>query len=586
MLARKALLKPKNTGLKPQATGGKLFLPGFHRTRQESAAASIIIDSAKPGRTGLYGPGFYMTRTYANQARRRMIGSYGKHLVRCRVDVSRFICFDRAAAKRVWGAHHTLAEQLAAFGPWGKDEQKKIEDWSKALSAFWEDRKSKDAVYETGMRVRPGAKKTKYNSPTRAIEHSADIARLACDGLHLFKKVPGIMYTGSNDGACVLAYKTARVSPVVTALVEKERTKIGQIQWISATDRRIRRLYAPDEALRDDIKTYTHRLTVSGQRMTTAQKIALIENSYKQLPADGHDRVAFCVALLRVCRHASLHETRDAILGEFAASITHLLKIDMPCFIIGRRDGRTTFASKYGIKEFRVHVFAINDDDDDDDEIRDKAAQRYMTFLKRYDVLWDFIRYHVFLNVAGQHRVFLKEAIALLEAQTKIQSVSLNLSHDSFVRCMGGIFGAVITQYGEIETSKPKPRPGFIPSRFTVKREVMDGIMYLQEILSGARDAAGYKRDKPSSNSAVLKKWRHRSLPYKLIGEEEYVQFMRSQILKIYDALRKHPAVGKHPAVKKVLADWYRSYGKAHKAAVKTYDAYDAIGGKTLEPMP
>lgn len=597
MLARKAVTKrsvapQKGATLRPTPTGGKIYLPGFHRTRQESAAASIVVDTLKSDKLkkgSLYGQGFYMTRIFSSQNRIGMIGNYGKHMVRCRVDVSRFISFDRAVAKRIWGENHTLADQLAEFGPWDEASQKLIDAYSQGLSAFWKDKRSSDAVYPVGHSTYRKVPRGKNKSDTCKIHNSADIARLAYKDLQINKKVPGIVYTGSNDGCCVLAYKIDRVLPLAMTTAPKAGVKITSLTWIDAKNHLIKRKFAPHIALKDDIDTYTQRIRMAGQGKTTQEKIDIIRASYHQLPKDGHDQMAFCVALIKLCRSEALQETRDDILAEFAVSMADYLRIQMPYFRLIKRYKTGAGSKKYvnlssGSNGSDDEDDDNNTDDDDEDDMAysKNRTKNYCGLLKSYPVLWDFIRYQVFLKTHEKHRSLLKEIVDEIELIQKMTPPATALVNyiNEIDRIFHYLFGGYVSRYGDFTADKPKVVVSHI--RFYEK---MDGLDIVQQYMDGLIETTGYKRYVSPRALRTRKVEVDVNVVHELIGKEEYTLFMRSQILKLYEALKKHP-VGNHPHLKKKLAAWHRQYGKKHKDCVKAHDAFDLIGGETLEFKP
>lgn len=135
-----AILEPPENGgssLAPQHKNKPCVVPGFHRTKHEDAIAGIAFDGINVSKRSVYGPGFYMTRTFAGQNLDKMRDRYGKHIIRCEVDVTGFVCFDRAMARRVWGQNHTLQDQLQGFDGWTQVDKLIIEEWSKILDAVW-----------------------------------------------------------------------------------------------------------------------------------------------------------------------------------------------------------------------------------------------------------------------------------------------------------------------------------------------------------------------------------------------------------------------------------------------------------------
>lgn len=168
-----------------------VFIKGFHRTSHEENALFIGASGVKTFK-GIYGKGFYMSRSLAYQMNRKM-QSYGSYLVQCKVDVSGFICFDETLAQNVWGKNYSLKHQLNALkSNWSVKQQQVIKNLDYKLKSTWRNNK-----------LRRG----------RDTWYTSEIAITAYTRLGLSKHVPGIVYTGSKDGPCVVAYRGSRVEP-------------------------------------------------------------------------------------------------------------------------------------------------------------------------------------------------------------------------------------------------------------------------------------------------------------------------------------------------------------------------------------
>lgn len=209
---------------------GQILVKGYHRTRQEINAFGIRANGARANR-GMYGKGFYMTRTLAAQKKDKM-RQYGLTLLECVVDVKGFICFDQAVAKKVWGSKHTLADQIFSLpGQWGTYDKARIERSSALLEKLWANPKAYLPGFSSEWRF--------YSSKER-VRTSACAVVIAND-LRLWEHCPGIVYTGSADGPCVVAYDSKRVVRTIRYCNAPTGKKVGVLKWHEMNDDLLKR---------------------------------------------------------------------------------------------------------------------------------------------------------------------------------------------------------------------------------------------------------------------------------------------------------------------------------------------------------
>ena len=67
----------------------------YHRTHKINSIRGIVVGGAVFGKGAMYGAGFYMTRDIKSQMNDRMARVYGPYIVKCQVDISNYLNFDR-----------------------------------------------------------------------------------------------------------------------------------------------------------------------------------------------------------------------------------------------------------------------------------------------------------------------------------------------------------------------------------------------------------------------------------------------------------------------------------------------------------
>jgi hypothetical protein len=335
-----------------------------------------------------------------------------------------------------------------------------------------------------------------------------------------------------------------------------------------ATSQTLRRKHRPDLAIKDDVETYLQHFS---KAKTVAEKKALIEASYGKLGKDSFDHIAFCVAISKACRAAALHELRDSIFTRSVSLIVDALHCELPHFCYATRSGNVSYGQHFV-------VYPLMEDDilrSDSDENRIIALRsRYAKILKPYKMLLAFIRYEAFRRIAVYHHTtFLSQAKKAIEqwkgCQTDIKAGSI----------IQPLFGGYVDQYDDfcyfnksyLINIKKRNKEAYTP---------VDGITILSDILRGQRDETGYKkrpRKVPKYKKTTKKLKNVAPNPMvTLLGIEEYELFMRGQILKIYDILRKDPTINVH--FQNVMREWYKRDGIKHRRLVKENPDYNNIG--------
>jgi hypothetical protein len=160
----------------------------YHRTRDLDTVKTDFVHGMRSGAGDMYGRGIYATYDLASQDTQYMTHQYGDYVVKCKVNLFGFIIFDYDIAKKVYGKNYNLKEQYKILRIPVTPEVEKIST----------------LCYEYA-----GGRWGKFTS-----ELALKLAK------SLQHKVNGIVYTGSHDGHCILAYDERLMIPMAV-------TKLG-----------------------------------------------------------------------------------------------------------------------------------------------------------------------------------------------------------------------------------------------------------------------------------------------------------------------------------------------------------------------
>ena len=181
----------------------------YHRTRNLKNTNAIGESGFKAGDRGTYGKGIYLTYSFDDQQDDRMKELYGPFIVRCKVNLTDFLIFDRDVAARVYGATKaTLEDQFAYFGV-------KPTDLKRAFFPHQEDGTLSDL---TGSR---------YTSEVARV-FAAWLLRTAPT---LKRPIKGLVFTGRQDGRVIVAYDPAPVIPFAWARVVNNDKTRETVKW-------------------------------------------------------------------------------------------------------------------------------------------------------------------------------------------------------------------------------------------------------------------------------------------------------------------------------------------------------------------
>lgn len=188
----------------------------YHRTRNLKDTNAIGQSGFKAGGGAMYGKGIYLTYDFDDQQDEYMTRNYGPFVIRCKVNLTGFLIFDRDIALRVYGSRSSLEDQFAYFGiPIPTDDEGPAGVAARPLRAVV----TSTYDYEPGLTSRRAKLFTNW-----LFSESAQKIR--------FKQpVKGLVFTGANDGRVIVAYDPSSVIPFAWARVINLTKAREQVKW-------------------------------------------------------------------------------------------------------------------------------------------------------------------------------------------------------------------------------------------------------------------------------------------------------------------------------------------------------------------
>lgn len=174
---------------------GKLAIV-YHRTNEAGMQALI---KGQPFRIGggvgaMYGPGVYATYDLKSQLNDRMSRLYGNYVVKSKVNLEKFLIFDRDVARRVYPNSPTIEEQLVRVFR----ERRPLKQFISSTEDF-------DPIFNHDF---------DFDSYfTSDIAHA--FVRKSVSWL--VRNTRGIVFTGRHDGRVVVAYDHRAMLPIAIA---------------------------------------------------------------------------------------------------------------------------------------------------------------------------------------------------------------------------------------------------------------------------------------------------------------------------------------------------------------------------------
>ena len=254
---------------------GKIDLNGstvtvYHRTRDVSTPEAVCSVGFLAGPHGLYGSGIYSTYDLRSSYQSGNMRAYGGYVIKGQVDLNGFVIFDYPVAKEVYGSNYSLADQIksiigidAIIDPSTDDETKQnhwqqIEGWSEDLEKEY---------------------------------YSSHIAQPFTSRYNLDKTgVKGIVYTGENDGKCVLTYRDLHVIPIEFAFIDG--TTYKNPNWESCGDSTKEAIQKMQGAVQDEQILHSERRQLVGSIAALRlndDPITLKSEDFPHIPEDIFD---------------------------------------------------------------------------------------------------------------------------------------------------------------------------------------------------------------------------------------------------------------------------------------------------------
>ena len=188
----------------------------YHRTKSSELGESICSVGFKAGGGAAYGVGIYSTYNYKSSLQNYNLESYGTQIIKSEMDINGFLIFDIDMAKAVYGDKYKLIDQIKIIG------EDKIFNRSQ--------NRQKQIAY-----IEETSNKLEHSRFTAPIANGF-VARFRLDSTGL----NGIIYTGSHDGRCALAYKVLLITPLAHAYVDGSTYR--NPKWERCPDRTIEEL--------------------------------------------------------------------------------------------------------------------------------------------------------------------------------------------------------------------------------------------------------------------------------------------------------------------------------------------------------
>lgn len=163
----------------------------FHRTKHIENIEDISTQGFMKGVRGLYGSGIYTTYSFKSQMTNYMRKHYGRYIIRSKIHLKGLLILDYELAKSVYGSRYTLVEQFQDLKLSYKNNRARNDGHMVELRTKW---------------IR------EYSEKLETAEFSSDIAKELTD--ISLANLKGIVYTGRNDGECVVLFDEKLISPL------------------------------------------------------------------------------------------------------------------------------------------------------------------------------------------------------------------------------------------------------------------------------------------------------------------------------------------------------------------------------------
>lgn len=199
---RKKKMKSFKQYIKEDVYGGLSTI--YHRTHSIESIDAIKDSGFHTGSGAMYGRGIYGTYSLESQLNDLMNATYGKYIIKAKVNNNRILFLDMDQAKKVYGKNHTLVDQLKSISS-RIPITNEIERISNIL-----------------------LKKPKLTS-TFALKILRE--------RNVKEEIYGISFTGSRDGNVLVIYNEKTVTPMSYNTTSKNPKKLDSRKWIDIKNR-------------------------------------------------------------------------------------------------------------------------------------------------------------------------------------------------------------------------------------------------------------------------------------------------------------------------------------------------------------
>lgn len=178
----------------------------YHRTHKAKNVETIRQEGFRAGPRGTYGTGIYATYDLHSQMQPYMVKQYGLFIIKSRLNLDGFLIFDPDVAARVYGPDHTSIEAQCRLKGFEISDRK----WSPTFQEIID----------------------------RPYPFTSDRAKVIVTQ-ELVTGMKGMVYTGRQDGRCVVVYDPEAILPIAYVEQTFELPKTdeeydavrSQLQW-------------------------------------------------------------------------------------------------------------------------------------------------------------------------------------------------------------------------------------------------------------------------------------------------------------------------------------------------------------------
>jgi len=188
----------------------------YHRTHEIKTVESIKQDGFRSGsEESLYGPGIYLTFDVESQFTNYMT-NYGDYIIKSKVALTGMLILDQDVARTVYGIHHSFADQCKLL----------------KLRVFEND---KWVLLHESNDVKTWLQHSDFQKPN---SFSSDLAKFLFEERLIGNpysernlKLPGILFTGRQDGRVIVIYDRSKVIPLAYTSAPADQPQPNPVIW-------------------------------------------------------------------------------------------------------------------------------------------------------------------------------------------------------------------------------------------------------------------------------------------------------------------------------------------------------------------